>query len=84
MVDADHIVKFSHELFNSSLDANVVIVYDLCHVDLFSDGISEISSTRRNLILMDGNRSIHRQMFLKVQTWQHERVKPTTGPIVTF
>ena len=59
MVDADHIVKLSHELFNSSLDANVAIVYDLCHVDLSSDGNSDISSIRRNLILMDGNRSIH-------------------------
>ena len=28
MVDADHIVEFSHELFNSSLDSNLAIICD--------------------------------------------------------
>ena len=61
MVDADHIVKFSNELLNNLFMLTESSFAILSHGDPFNDGISEMNSTRRNLVLMDGNRSIHSQ-----------------------
>ena len=60
MVDTDHIVKLSHELFNSSLDSRLAIVCDFIPWrSQFNDDILDMNSKRRNRISMDGNRSIH-------------------------
>ena len=59
MVDTDHIVKLSHELFNSSLDSRLAIVCDFIPWrSQFNDDILDMNSKRRNRISMDGNRSI--------------------------
>ena len=56
MVDADHIVKFSNELLNNLFMLTESSFAILSHGDPFNDGISEMNSTWRNLILVDGNR----------------------------